>query len=145
MNTIHEDVVKKITLLQGYLKVVSDYAATPTEELLKNIEKLSTMERYFILMADEAFDINSAIAYQLGNKIPDSNRSTFYEVATLGIITSDFAEKISLSAWTRNNLVHDYEHIQKSQIVADMKKYTELYKEYTKILIEKFVAKKDLS
>jgi len=90
-------------------------------------------------MVDETFDINSALAYQLGNKIPESNKSTFYAVADLNIITQEFADKISLSAKTRNNLVHDYEKVQKKVLIEDMKRFTELYKEYVKILIEKFV------
>jgi uncharacterized protein YutE (UPF0331/DUF86 family) len=139
--TIHSDTLQKINLIGDYLKIVSHYAGLPTEELLGNLEKLSTMERHFILMADEAFDVNSAIAYQLGGKIADSNRSTFYEVADLGVIPRDFAEKISLSARTRNNLIHDYEKVQKSQLVEDMKTFTEMYKEYLKILVEKFVAR----
>lgn len=116
------------------------YTLIPTVELISNLEKLATMERYFLLMADEAFDVNSALAYQLGDKIPESNKSTFYEIADLKIITREFADKISLSAKTRNQLVHDYEKVQKSVLIEEMKKYVELYKEYTKILIEKFVA-----
>lgn len=136
---IQKDTIKKIAVIQDYLNSLILYTILPTEELLINKEKLAAMERYFILMADEAFDINSALAYQLGNKIPESNRSTFYEIADLEIISREFADEISLSAKTRNNLVHDYEKIQKSALIEEMKKYTELYKKYAKILIEKFV------
>jgi uncharacterized protein YutE (UPF0331/DUF86 family) len=73
------------------------------------------------------------------NKIAESNKSTFYGIADLGIITPEFADAIALSAKTRNNLVHDYEKVQKSMLVEEMKKFIELYKEYIKILIEKFV------
>ncbi len=136
---IQKDTIRKISILQDYLNTLIPYAAIPKEDLLNNFEKLATMERYFLLMADEAFDVNSALAYQLGNKIPESNKSTFYEIADLKIITREFAEKISLSAKTRNQLVHDYEKVQKSVLVEEMKKFMELYKEYIKILVEKFV------
>lgn len=136
---IQDNTIQKIGVLQDYLTKVLSYTALPAEELTNNIEKLSTLERFFILMADEAFDINSALAYQLGNKIPESNKSTFYELADLKIITQEFADKISLSAKTRNNLVHDYEKVQKKVLIEDMKKSAELYKEYVKILIGKFV------
>lgn len=136
---IQKDTIRKISILQDYLNTLIPYAAIPTEDLLNNFEKLATMERYFLLMADEAFDVNSALAYQLGNKIPESNKSTFYEIADLKIITREFADKISLSAKTRNQLVHDYEKVQKSVLIEEMKKSMELYKEYIKILVEKFV------
>jgi len=136
---MQSETIRKIWLLQDYLNTLVPYTQLSTDELLRNLDKRSAMERFFILMADEAFDVNSALAYQLGNKIPESNRSTFYEVVELGIITREFADQISLSARTRNHLVHEYEKIQKSALIEDMKKFTELYKEYVKILIDKFV------
>ena len=136
---IQDNTIQKISILQDYLNKVISYTNLSTEELSNNFEKLSTLERLFILMVDEAFDINSALAYQLGNKIPDSNKSTFYEIANLNIITQEFADKISLSAKTRNNLVHDYEKVQKRVLIENMKGFVELYKEYVKILIEKFI------
>ena len=139
INMIQPDTIRKISVLQDYLNDLLPYVALPTEELLKNNEKRAAMERYFLLMVDEAFDINSALAYQLGNKIPESNKSTFYELVGLKIIDYNFADKISSSAKTRNQLVHDYEKVQKRALVEEMKKYAELYKEYSKILIEKFV------
>jgi uncharacterized protein YutE (UPF0331/DUF86 family) len=138
---INDDIKRKIAILQGYLNTLIPYAELPTEELLKNIEKLSTMERYFILMADEAFDVNGALAYQLGNNIPESNESTFLELVDLNILDRGFAEKIAESAKTRNRLVHNYEKVQKSVMIEDMKRFTEMYKEYIKILTLKFVAK----
>ena len=136
---IQQNTIAKIGIIQDYLNKVVLYTDLPTEELTNNFEKLSTLERHFILMADEAFDINSALAYQLGNKIPESNKSTFYELANLNIITQEFADKISLSAKIRNNLVHNYEEVQKRIMIEEIKKYAELYKEYIKILIIKFV------
>ncbi len=136
---IQQSIIAKIGILQDYLNKVILYTDLPTEELTNNFEKLSTLERHFILMADEAFDINSALAYQLGNKIPESNKSTFYELANLNIITQEFADKISLSAKIRNNLVHNYEEVQKRIMIEEIKKYAELYKEYIKILTIKFV------
>jgi uncharacterized protein YutE (UPF0331/DUF86 family) len=136
---IQQNIIKKITILQGYLDKLIAYSNLEVEEITNNFEKLSTMERLFILMADEAFDINSALAYQLGNKIPESNKSTFYEIANLNLITKEFADKIALSAKIRNNLVHNYEEMQNKMMVEEMKKFTELYSEYIKILINKFV------
>jgi uncharacterized protein YutE (UPF0331/DUF86 family) len=136
---IQKDTIRKINILREYLNTLIPYTLIPTIELLANPEKLAAMERYFLLMTDEAFDVNSALAYQLGDKIPESNKSTFYEIADLKVITREFADMIALSAKTRNQLVHDYEKVQKSVLIEEMKKYVELYKEYIKILVGKFV------
>lgn len=139
INMIQNDTIRKINILREYLNILIPYTLVPTSELLAKPEKLAAMERYFLLMADEAFDVNSALAYQLGDKIPESNKSTFYEIADLNVITQEFADKIASSAKTRNQLIHDYEKVQKSVLIEEMKKYTELYKDYIKVLIEKFV------
>lgn len=139
--TMNPEIIRKIKLLQDYFNDLAPYVAMGTGEILENKEKLAAMERYFLLMADEAFDVNAALAYQLGNKIPESNKSTFFELADLKILDRDFAEKIADSAKTRNQLTHDYDKVQDRIMVDDMKKFVEMYKEYLKILIEKFVTK----
>ena len=110
-----------------------------TDVLLGNKEKLASMERFFQLMADEAFDANSAIAYKLGNELPESNRSTFLALSELGVLEKDFAENIAGSAKVRNDIIHDYEKLQKKKLIEDMKKFAELYKKYIALLIKKFI------
>ncbi len=39
----------------------------------------------------------------------------------------------------RNAIIHDYEKLQKKKLIEDIKKFTEVYKEYTSILIHRFV------
>lgn len=137
--TMNAELKRKIQRLQEYFNDLSPYLDMDTDTLLGNKEKRASMERFFQLMADEAFDVNGLIVYQLGNELPESNRSTFLAVSDLGILEKDFAEKISGSAGVRNAIIHDYEKLQKKKLVEDIKKFAELYKEYIKILIERFV------
>ncbi len=97
------------------------------------------MERMFLLMVDEAIDINVALAYQLGGKIAESNRSTFLELVPLGIIDEPFAIRIGESAKVRNQLTHRYEELQKAEAVEAMKKFAAMYTEYTALLIKKLI------
>jgi len=136
---MHPELKLKINLLIEYLDDVIPYTKISTEELMSNKEKLAAMERWYLLMVDEAIDINSALMYQIGNKIAESYKSTFYELVPLGIIDQSFADKIALSVKARNELTHNYEKKQKSEIVSDMKKFVELYKEYAEILSDKFL------
>ena len=110
-----------------------------TDLILGNKEKLASMERFFQLMADEAFDTNAAIAYQLGNQVPESNRSTFSALSDLGILNTEFAERIAGSAKVRNQIIHNYEKVQKKELIENMRRFAELYKEYIKILVIRFV------
>ncbi len=137
---INDDIKKKIYQCQEYLEKLSAYAVLASDEILKNEEKRLAMERLFLLMVDETVDINAALAYQLGGRIPESYKSTFFELVPLNILEGDFAEKISGSVKVRNQMTHDYEKVQHSELIDSMKKFVPMYKTYIRILISKFVS-----
>jgi uncharacterized protein YutE (UPF0331/DUF86 family) len=136
---IHHDIKKKIDLLQGYFNDLAPYASLSVTELVNNKEKRTIAERYFQLMVDEAIDINASLAYQIGNKVADAYKSTFFELVPLGIINQDFADAISESAKVRNQLTHDYEKLSSKAVAESIKKFFELYQTYVKILVERFI------
>jgi len=132
---------RKISLLKEYVDKLTPYVALDTEDILRNEEKRAAMERWFQLMVDEAVDINTALAYQISGKVSESYKSTFYELASLKILERPFAEKIAESVKVRNQMIHDYERIQYAELIERMKSFFDLYKTYTRILIEKFLNK----
>lgn len=139
MNKLNPEIIKKIEKANEYLQTLLPYSLLSDDELLQNLEKQATFERYFQLLADEVFDVNSSLAYQLGNKIPDSNKSTFYEVAELRLVETEFANRIAESAKTRNRLTHDYDKVQKIELIHEIKKFVPLYTEYLKTLSVKLI------
>lgn len=130
---------RKIKLLKEYVDKLAPYAALDSSDLIKNEEKRAAMERWFQLMVDEAVDINAALAYQLSGKVSESYKSTFYELVALNVIEKTFAEKIAESVKVRNQMIHDYERIQYSELIEKMKSFFEPYKTYARIIIEKFL------
>ncbi len=139
MNTDAQKVLKeKILLLQKYIKMLGSYLSLSDEEINQNEDKRLAMERSFQLVVDEAIDINAILIYQLGGTIPDSSKSSFYEIVPLNIIDQQFAEGIAESAKVRNQITHDYGKLSMNELVISTRKYFEMYKTYAKILIEKF-------
>lgn len=136
---IKPELEKRILRLRDYLEKLSPYVSLEQKKLLENDEKLLAMERLFLLVVDEAIDINAAIIYQLGGQIAESYKSTFHELVPLKVIDFELAEKIGESAKIRNQLTHDYEKLQKKDAIEAIKKFHPLFKEYLTILIEKFV------
>jgi uncharacterized protein YutE (UPF0331/DUF86 family) len=106
---------------------------------MTNQDKLLAMERSFQLVVDEAIDINALVSYQLGGKVSDSYKSTFYELVPLGIVEQSFADVISESAKVRNQLTHDYDKLSQTEIVSSIKRFFELYKTYLDKLIKRFI------
>jgi len=142
---INEDVKKilerKILLLHGYLSDLESYVKLDDKQILDNKDKLYSMERVFQLVVDEAIDINAIIIYQLGGAIPDSSKSSFYELVPLKVVDQDFAEKISESAKIRNQMTHDYDKLSLGEVISSTRGFFEMYKIYVKILIDKFIPK----
>jgi len=136
---IDRSIINKIKLAGEYLDKVIYYANLSDDILLANEEKLATMERWYLLMVDEIVDVNASLSYSLGNKVSESYRSSFFELVPLGIIDQSLADKIADSIKTRNELTHDYDKKQKSEMIADMKRFIIMYKEYMKIITEKFI------
>lgn len=136
---INAELRRKIDQCQEYFEKLFVYVALDSGELLNNEEKRLAMERLFLLMVDEAVDVNSALAYQIGGRIAESYKSTFHELVSLKLLELDFAEKIAESAKIRNQLTHDYEKLQKAASVEAIKRFYPLYKEYLRILIERIV------
>ncbi len=135
----HPILKRKIQLLGDYLEQLAPYVSLDVEILSRDNDKRLAMERVFQLVVDEAVDVNGVIAYQLGGKIPDSFKSSFYELVSLNIIENSFADRISESAKIRNELTHEYEKLTKIQVIDSIKKFNDMYKEYLKILVEKFI------
>ena len=130
----NQELERKIGLLREYVEKLAPYAVLDSDDLIKDEEKRAAMERWFQLMVDEAIDINTALTYQLGGKVPESYKSTFYELVGLGILEKSFAEKIAESVKVSNQMIHDYERVQHSELIERMKGFFEPYKKYARII-----------
>lgn len=132
-----EEIKSKLVRLLKYLSKIDSFLLLPDAEIVQNEEKLLSVERLYQLVVDEAIDINIALLSQKKSYVPESYRSTFTDMAENKFLDKEFAEKISLSVKTRNQIVHDYEFVKKQMLAAEVRKYIELYKEYLKVVSAK--------
>lgn len=142
---VHPTIQRKISLLQDYYTQFEPYAALDAALIVGNQEKQAAMERIFMLMAETAAEVAGSLAYQLGNKVAETNRSAFLELVSLGVIDEPLATRIGESVKVRNDLAHRYEGMQKAAAVEAMKRFADLYREYTTVLIKKFIPSQKVS
>jgi uncharacterized protein YutE (UPF0331/DUF86 family) len=103
---------KKIDLIQEELVHLTDFSAFTLEQVSQDFYKYNTLERLLEKIIVRAIDINEHLLAELAgveNKIPETYRETFLQLATLGVYPEEFALQISRSVGTRNILVHDYD------------------------------------
>ena len=131
-----EEIKSKIVRLSTYLSKIDRFLALSDEEIVKNEEKLLSIERLYQLIVDESVDINSAMLSQKCNYVPESYRSSFVDMANKKLLAKDFSEKISLSVKTRNQIVHDYEFVKKQVLVSDVRKYVVYFSNHLWVVVK---------
>lgn len=135
-----DEVKRKVDILRAYLDEFKPLISLATEELLSDDVKLRAIERLFQLIVDEAVDINTFILMDTSSKSPDSYRSTFYFLSQEKFFDYEFADKISYSAKIRNQIVHDYEKMEKKFLLEEMKRFYPMYEKYVTLLIGKLIS-----
>ena len=114
---------RKISLLQGY---ISDL-----EQLVKNIpadfnsiekDRLQLIERRFQLVVDAMTDINIHLIKEGSLGDPDDIQSTFKILGQNKVLDDDFGNKIAPVVGVRNMLIHQYEKLDKSLFLRNLKR-----------------------
>ncbi len=113
---------RKLSLLSGYiadllpliLKIPADYSG-----LSKDDRQL--MERRFQLVVDTMTDINIHIIREGNFGDPDDIQSTFKMLGEHRVLDLKFAEKISPVVGVRNMIVHQYEKLDASLFLRNLK------------------------
>ncbi len=136
----YPEINRKLEILRGYMETLKPYSVMDFADILKNEERILAMERLFQLIVDEAADINSYIAYQVLNKVPESYKSSFGVLVEGNILDQTLIDTISESAKVRNQIVHDYEKLQKKDAVSAIQKFFPVYEQYLDALVKKFIA-----
>lgn len=98
---------RHLAALREALEVLSEHTDTTIQELDTKPEERWTVERGLHLCAQNSLDIATHIAASLGRDVSDYARA-IDELARLGILPHEFAEKFRGVAGFRNVLVHGY-------------------------------------
>ncbi len=104
---------KKMIGMTKRLNRLFTYQSLTFEEYLQDEDRQASIERYLEVVIQAAIDINKMLIKRVENI--DLERLTNTEVFTLsgelGLITSDLASQLALSAGFRNILAHVYDDI----------------------------------
>lgn len=67
---------------------------------------------------------------QKADKLPDAYYQSFIQLGELGILPQDLAVALAPSAGLRNRLVHEYEAIDDTIVIAAVPQAQDLYPQY---------------
>lgn len=112
MSEIDKEFIReKIKLAGEYLDEIKEFLKTNDEIIRSDLKSRYSLERVFLLLAEELIDINNYFIKTLELKPIEDLKSSFLSLGEAGVLPADFAQKISPLVGVRNILVHQYEKL----------------------------------
>jgi len=133
MSPIEEAIIRrKLSVIVDNLRALEPIRKMTLKEYIQELYKRKATERLLQELIEAAIDINTYIIVQTGNKVPDDYYESFIKLGELNIISSHLSEKLAPSAGLRNRLVHGYDMLEHSMVLAAVRRTEELYPAYIK-------------
>lgn len=131
---------RKLSVIIENLQALKPIQEMSREEYAADIYKRKATERLLQELIEAAVDINTHIIVETGNQVPDYYYESFIEMGQIKAIPPDLAERLAPSAGLRNRLVHEYDRLDHSMVLAAVAMAEEQYVRYVKA-IEEFISK----
>jgi len=100
--------MKRLELLNGYLRELKSLRSTDTQTYTDNFLIRRAVERTLQLAAESSLDIGHQIIAREGFRRPDDNKDVFVILNEEGLLPSDLLLNLIQMARFRNLIVHDY-------------------------------------
>lgn len=114
------DTVAKIQLrlgkLREYVKLLKSFKGITEEELVRDLAKRGTIERYLQLAIEACMDIAELIISDQRFPTPENGNEAIEILGREKVIDEQFAKDFSHSVGFRNILVHDYIDIDYKEV-----------------------------
>lgn len=113
------------------------------DEYRQRLYERKAAERLLQEAIEAALDINAHLVAEHGRAVPDDYYGGFLAVAELQILPEELARRLAPSAGLRNRLVHEYEALDDSKILASIGTMLDLYPRFVQA-VEAFLTKSGL-
>lgn len=141
MSPLDREIIRrKLVVIIENLNALKPISDMTRDEYVDDIYKRKATERLLQELIEAAIDINTHAIVQTGNPAPDDYFESFIKAGELNIVPANLSEKLAPSAGLRNRLVHEYDMLEHSMVLAAVRMAEELYPEYVKE-VEEFISR----
>jgi len=131
-----EIIYKKLEQMKVLLSELEMLLEKPFSATHSDIIAIRAAERDFQLIVELASDINTTILIEKTGETPDSYRSSFSNLAKLGIFDEQTLSKLITSARLRNILIHEYDFDEDyKKFYESAQEFIPVYHEYVKVIL----------
>ncbi|QQG40755.1 MAG: DUF86 domain-containing protein [Candidatus Levyibacteriota bacterium] len=135
-------VVEKIRRIQIELLNLERFEVFTFDEVAKNYDTHTIVERIIERIVGFAIDINQHILVEGGKgDLPFDFKKSFLFLVDLDVYPKEFAEQICESAGLRNILVHDYVKLDENKFYNSIRDCNHDYTKYCRYILD-FLKKK---
>jgi len=137
MSPLERDILRrKIERIISNLRLLEPMRGISVSDYETDIYRRKAVERLLQEIVEAAVDINSHVLVQAGRSAPDDLYTSFIALGDLGVLEPRFAASIAPSAGLRNRLVHEYDLIDNSLVLAAVRTTLEQYPVYVARVLE---------
>lgn len=117
-----EVLTDKLEALEGYVRLLEDYADRDLEQLRDDPTLRGAVERYLHLALETCLDIGEHVIALEGARKPSTYREVVEILGEIGVLDPAFAEHFAGAAGLRNVLVHRYAEVDVARLHAFLQK-----------------------
>lgn len=126
---------KKLEQMLELVGELEELLRRPFEEYASGTVLPRAAERNFQLLVNLAVDVNLYLLAERVGRTPDSYRRSFLDLAQIGILSRELAERLGQSARLRNILVHEYDFdVDVGVFYRSARALLEPYREYLRVI-----------
>lgn len=115
-------VERRLRLMRELLDDLRPYAEVTGARLATDRTAKHVVERVLSQLIELAAQVNAHLVAGLAGRAPATLRSSFLDVAALGVVPEELAVRLAPAAGLRNLLVHEYGDIDPEQVAAAVRK-----------------------
>lgn len=131
MSPFEKDILRrKLAVIVECLRALAPIKVMEADKYAGDIYKRKATERLLQEMIEAAIDINTHIIVSTGGTAPEDYFQSFIKIGELGVIPVKLAKELAPSAGLRNRLVHEYDDIDNSIVLAAVRMADDLYPKY---------------
>lgn len=135
MSPFEKDIIRrKLAIIVECLKALAPIKKMKADHYASDIYKRKATERLLQEMIEAAIDINTHIIVSASGTTPEDYFQSFIKLGELGVIPVKLAKELAPSAGLRNRLVHEYDNIDNSIVLAAVAMADDLYPKYIKVV-----------
>jgi uncharacterized protein YutE (UPF0331/DUF86 family) len=131
MTPLDRDIVlRKLSVIVENMKALDVVRDLKQERFSRDLYLRKAVERLLQELIEAAIDVNTHLIVASGNAAPDDYYDSFILAGRQGLIPEGLAGELAPSAGLRNRLVHEYDELDRSLVLASAKHALSLYPRY---------------